>query len=96
MDDHIKFVIHDGLPSHKSNIVKEYVKSTGGKLKLFLLPGYSPELNPDEWVWDNLKKKLGKRAHRSIEDLEGHAISVLKDMKENTELIKSFYRHVYA
>jgi transposase len=31
--------------------VKEYVASLEGRLKLFFLPGYSPELNPDEWVW---------------------------------------------
>ncbi len=31
------------------------VKVTGGRLKLFFLPGYSPELDPDEWVWKNVK-----------------------------------------
>jgi transposase len=32
-----------------------FVTSTNGRLKLFLLPAYSPELNPDEWVWKNVK-----------------------------------------
>jgi transposase len=96
LDDNIKYVIHDGLPSHKAKLVKEYVESTKGKLKLFLLPGYSPELNPDELVWDNLKKKLGKRAHKSLDDLESHAISVLKKMQSNPELISNFYRHIYV
>jgi hypothetical protein len=45
LDDGIKFVIHDGLPSHRAKLVKEYVESTNGKLRLFQLPGYSPELN---------------------------------------------------
>jgi transposase len=31
------------------------VASLNGRLKLFFLPGYSPELNPDEWVWKNVK-----------------------------------------
>ena len=35
--------------------MKQYVASTEGRLKLFRLPGYSPELNPDEWVWKNVK-----------------------------------------
>ncbi|HEB86110.1 MAG TPA: hypothetical protein ENI68_03705, partial [Gammaproteobacteria bacterium] len=41
--------------------VKEFVATTDGKLRLFILPPYSPHLNPDEWVWNWLKKhNLGK------------------------------------
>jgi transposase len=96
LDDSTKFVIHDGLPSHRSKLVKEYVESTDGKLKLFQLPGYSPELNPDEWVWDNLKKRLGKRAHTSIDDLTEHAHEIMKEIESDTQLLSSFYSHVYA
>ena len=38
----------DGASSHRATAVKQYVASTEGRLKLFQLPGYSPELNPDE------------------------------------------------
>jgi len=31
-------------------VVKKYVASTGGRLELFFLLPYSPELNPNEWV----------------------------------------------
>ena len=44
------FLIVDGHPSHKAKKVNEFVKSTQGKLRLFFLPPYSPELNPDELV----------------------------------------------
>src|SRR5262249_60172148 len=44
------------LPAHKANVVSDYVKSTGGKLKLFFLPGYAPELNPEELVWSYVKR----------------------------------------
>ena len=53
-DNQPLIVIHDGLPSHRSKIVTEYVNSTDGKMKLFQLPGYSPELNPGEGIWENL------------------------------------------
>jgi len=76
--------------------VKEYVESTEGKLRLFQLPGYSPELNPDEWVWDNLKKRLGKRAHKSLEDLAEHATEIMLKIEQDRQLIVSFYNHVYA
>jgi len=96
LDESTKFIIHDGLPSHRAKLVKEYMESTDGKLKLFQLPGYSPELNPDEWVWDNLKKRLGRRAHKSLEDLTEHATKIMHEIEENPQMIASFYDHVYA
>jgi transposase len=49
------YLIVDGHPAHRATATKEFVISTEGRLKLFFLPGYSPELNPDEWVWKNVK-----------------------------------------
>ncbi|MCA1708972.1 MAG: transposase [Actinobacteria bacterium] len=45
------FLVVDGHPVHRSRAVTDYVASTQGRLRLFRLPSYSPELNPDEWVW---------------------------------------------
>lgn len=39
------FLIVDGHPSHRAKVVTEYVSSLKGKLRLFFLPPYSPELN---------------------------------------------------
>ena len=55
-------MILDNVSFHKSQIVKDYVASLEGRLKLFFLPGYSPELNPDEWVWKNVKNDQIGRA----------------------------------
>jgi transposase len=41
--------------------VKKFVQATKGKLRLFSLPPYSPELNPDELVWTNVKGKIGQK-----------------------------------
>jgi transposase len=43
-------LVVDGLPAHKTAVVKHYVESTKGRLTLHFLPGYAPELNPDELV----------------------------------------------
>jgi transposase len=43
-------LVVDGLPAHKTTLVKAYVASTSGLLTLHFLPGYAPELNPDELV----------------------------------------------
>ena len=44
------YLIVDGHPCHRSKATKQFVAATDGRLKLFTLPGYSPQLNPDEWV----------------------------------------------
>ena len=50
------FLVLDGLPAHKARMVRDYVASTNGKLELHFLPGYAPELNPDELVWNYVKR----------------------------------------
>ena len=49
-------LVVDGLPAHKTKLVKAYVASTGGRLSIHILPGYAPELNPDELVWSHMKR----------------------------------------
>ena len=44
------YLVVDGLPAHRKIVVRQYVESTKGRLALHLLPGYAPELNPDELV----------------------------------------------
>jgi transposase len=44
------YLIVDGHSAHHAKVISEFIASTKGKLKLFFLPGYSPQLNPDEWV----------------------------------------------
>lgn len=49
-------LVVDGLPAHKKAVVKDYVAGTSGKLTLHFLPGYAPDLNPDELVWSHAKR----------------------------------------
>ena len=49
------FLVLDGHPAHIAKAVAHYVQSLKGRLELHFLPGYAPELNPDEFVWNHLK-----------------------------------------
>ena len=53
-----KIVIMDNAPWHKGNDIREAIEETGAKL--IFLPPYSPDLNPIEHAWANLKNKLKK------------------------------------
>lgn len=50
------FIITDGHPVHKSKKVKEFVKNLNGRLSIFILPPYAPDLNPDELVWNYIRQ----------------------------------------
>ena len=58
-------VIMDNLGSHRGKIVRQLIRSAGAKL--FLLPKYSPDLNPIEQVFAKLKHLLRKAAARTVE-----------------------------
>jgi len=46
----------DGSPIHRGEAVKEFLASgVASRLQLEQLPGYAPDLNPDEGVWKHLK-----------------------------------------
>jgi DDE superfamily endonuclease len=49
------FLVVDSLPDQKAKMVLDYVETTNGEPELHLLPGYAPELNPDELVWNDVK-----------------------------------------
>ena len=48
------FCIVDNHPAHRAKAVDRFVDSTDGALRLYRLRAYSPQLNPDEWVWKNV------------------------------------------
>jgi len=60
-----QIVIMDNLGSHKGKAVRQLIRSAGAKL--FLLPKYSPDLNPIEQVFAKLKHLLRKAAARTVE-----------------------------
>jgi transposase len=44
-------VIWDGVPTHRSRLVKTFVAQQNGRIELERLPAYAPELNPVEYLW---------------------------------------------
>lgn len=58
------FVIVDRASYHRSPEVKNFLKKQKGQIRLFYLPAYSPELNPDEQIMEQSKKYRGQNLHR--------------------------------
>jgi transposase len=86
------FLVVDGHPTHRAKKVREFVDSTQGRLKIFTLPGYAPELNPDEWVWKNVKAdRIGRAGVTSKEDLRAKATSALRRLQQMPHLVRGFF-----
>src|SRR6201997_2662398 len=85
-------LVLDGLPAHKTTLVKTYVASTKGRLTLHFLPGYAPELNPDELVWSHMKRTGVARAPlRRGEKLQAKIEAQLSAIKRMPQLVRSFF-----
>jgi transposase len=85
-------LVVDGLPAHKTALVKAYVASTNGMLTLHFLPGYAPDLNPDELVWSHMKRTGVARAPlRKGENLQDKITAQLAAIKRIPRLVRSFF-----
>jgi transposase len=86
------FLLVDGHPTHKSKLVRSYVESTNGKLKLFFLPPESPHLNPDEQVWAHVKRDVAKRGVEDKDHLKRLALGALRRIQKIPALVQSFFK----
>ncbi len=87
-------LVLDGLPAHKTKGVKTYVASTQGRLTLHFLPGYAPELNPDELVWSHAKRTgNARRPLQKGEKLGPRIAAQLAEIAQNPKLVRSFFKH---
>ncbi len=90
---HPVFLIVDRHPSHRARKVLAFVRSTEGRLRLFFLPPYAPDLNPDEHVWNHLKNHgVGKQAIRSRAQFRKVVLGHMRSLQRLPDLIRSFFR----
>ena len=87
------FLVLDNHSVHKARIVRDYVDSLDGRLKLFFLPPYSPELNPDEWVWKNVKHdQVGRSAVTRKSEFYTLIERALERLRALPEVVRGFFR----
>ena len=87
------FLVLDSLPAHKAKMVRDYVESTNGNLELHFLPGYAPELNPDELVWNYVKRTGTAKSPLAFGELLQDRIDAdLQAVQADPALVRSFFR----
>jgi transposase len=87
------FLIVDNGPAHRAKKTTAFVETLSGKLKLFFLPPYSPDRNPDELVWKHLKADtVGRMATTSKVNFKRNVVSSMRSLQKNPQKICSFYQ----
>lgn len=90
--DYPIFLILDGHPAHRSVKVRKFVESTDGKLELYFLPGYSPELNPDETVWSFVKHHtVGKQVITGPTQFRSLVLGALRKLQRLPAIVRNFF-----
>jgi len=89
----VLFVIVDGHPAHKAKLVQKFIASVAPRLQLFRLPPYSPELNPDEWVWNDLKNNgIGRKMITGPDAMKREVLAHMYHLQKSPALIQSFFQ----
>ena len=86
-------VILDGSPIHRRQAVQDFVGDLHGRIRLERLPGYAPDLNPVEWLWQHLKHvELRNLVARDLEELHLEYHLAIGRIRNKHHLIQSFFQ----
>jgi hypothetical protein len=88
------FLIVDGHPSHRSKAVRDWVERNSEKLSLHQLPGYSPDLNPDELLnYDVKTNALGRRRPQERESMISGVRIYLRSRHHSPNVVINYFIH---
>ena len=72
-------LILDNATYHKSIKLREHIEKYGGDVQILFQPAYSPDLNPVEMVWKELKKYIANGRYKGVDDLKGAMAQMIDD-----------------
>lgn len=88
------FLIVDGHPVHRSRQVKHWVYRHRKRIQLFYLPGYSPQLNPDELLNQDVKTNaVGRQRPTDQPEMLQQVRSYLRSTQRRPHVVKNYFKH---
>lgn len=94
------FVIVDNLKVHHATALQPWLKRNRKRLRLFYLPSYSPDLNPDEYLNQDVKQAVNKLpGARHSSQLKGIVRAHLRKRARQPHIVRRFFQHpkiIYA
>jgi len=86
-------LIIDKHPAHVAAVTRRYLQSVQQRLRVHYLPGYAPDLNPDEHVWSHLKGLFRRQPLRPEEKLAEAVQETMAEMQTDRALVRAFFDH---
>ena len=87
-------LVWDGLPAHKSIKMKEYLQKQQEWLQVERLPGYSPDLNPVESLWGNIKgEELANQSADNLIEVSESVQAGIDRIHGQRKLLTGFLNH---
>ena len=94
---HKVFLIVDRHSVHKSAQIEKWLSDKKEQIEMFFLPAYSPELNPDELVNQDVKRNLFRNGKAKTKpELMGKLRSFLRSKQRRPEKIKNYFKGKYV
>ena len=91
------FVIVDGHPVHRSGKVKKWLKRNDHRIQLFFLPAYSPELNPDEILNQDVKSNaVGRRRAHNQKELMANVRGYLRSRQRRPPIVQRYFHEKHV
>lgn len=88
------FLIVDGHPVHRSRKVRRWLQKNVDRIEMFRLPGYSPDLNPDELLNQDVKTNaVGRRRPGSQDEMISDVRSYLRSTQKQPHIVRSYFNH---
>lgn len=86
------YLIVDGHPVHRSAKVRRWIEANAQDIQLFILPPYSPELNPDELLNNDVKSNaLGRRRPRDRDEMISMARAYLYSTQKRPDIVRNYF-----
>ena len=87
------FLIVDSHPVHRALKVRNWIEKHARQISLFYLPGYSPELNPDELLNQDVKSNaVGRQRAKNLKELVANARSFLWSRQRQPHIVRQYFQ----
>ena len=91
------FFITDNHPSHKTKKLNQWLEENKDKIEVLFIPPYSPELNPQEYLNQDLKTNIiGKKRAINKEQLKENINGFMNKRKADKPQVKKYFHHRHA
>ena len=90
------FLIVDGHPAHRAKVVKHWLREHAERIELFFLPGYAPDLNPDELLNGDIKRAVGQVRPRDREAMKAATRKWLHRRQKQPAILANFFNEPHV